>query len=220
MAAANYEFLYQKNDPSTISVLDMSQVDDVATKTNNLALAINTAPDPIKENIWILLASPHSNLQRYDDGQDNNDINDPGDILADLYHSAELIQHLQDVQPEVDLLLSTKDDFVIYEKNWPPNTGPYSKSNGVSIAFPTKPSSFYDGEWIEFAQGADWSFVSNSSTDKLSRDSGFYWGPMVSDLVMTYNPDGPDQSEPPDLVPPGNPDSDSDYKIYLPILLK
>lgn len=86
----------------------------------------------------------------------------------------------------------------------------------MTISLPIFPISFYDGEWIDFAQGADWSFLTNSNAMDITREVELHWGPMVSEMVMLFNPDGPDQSEPPDLVAPL---STLEYN-YLPLMLK
>jgi hypothetical protein len=84
----------------------------------------------------------------------------------------------------------------------------------VSIALPLNPISFYDGEWLEFAAGADWSFV-NPGTQASIKVDGFNWGPMVSDLIAQNNPQGEDDPLPPDPLP-----LIVNYSIYLPILIR
>lgn len=206
--------------PSSISVIDMSQINDVALKAHGLALAITKTST--KEELWNTLASSNSILQRFDDSSDDNEVNDPGDILVDLYHFAQLIRDNPTVQAEADLLLETQGNLILWDRAW--NGYPkdstafmdYSNANGISIAFPTSPSSFYNGEWLEFAQGADWSFTTNSNETVVFRSGEFYWGPMISEMVRLHNPDGPDQSEPPDLVAPM---STLKYN-YLPFIAK
>ncbi len=196
---SNYD-QFPINTPSTISVMDMFYFDEAVAKTHNLAWAILNTDNQTKTDIWNILTSTNSVLQRYDDASDQNNVNDPGDILVDLYHIADIIKHIQPVKLEAEQLLATKNNLIVFEKNWSTSTRDYTNSNGITIAFPTKPTSFYSGDWVEFAQGADWSSLTSSSINQLSREGSFYWGPMISEFVMTFNPNELDQSTPPKLV--------------------
>lgn len=76
----------------------------------------------------------------------------------------------------------------------------HDNSRGVSIALPVNPISFYDEEWLDFASGADWSFVI-PGRQTSTQVEGYYWGPMVSDLIFKNNSEDEDEPLPPDLLP-------------------
>lgn len=205
-----YSQYFNYHSPSTISVIDMSYVNDMFQKTNDLALAIKQSSLSTKIGLWENLDTIF--LQRFDedlDGIDNSD------RLADLFHFASLVQSYPELSSSAQALLGLEDDFVIYDRGWSGiwSDGVYwnhDNARGVSISLPLNPISFYDGEWLEFAEGADWSFVNPGSSSVMTTE-GFNWGSMVSDLVYVNNPLGEDDPLPPELLAPL-----LEFKVYLP----
>ncbi len=221
----HYDYDYLKNGeytmPSTVSVADMSQLNLVVEKTNGFALAIRNAPLETKFEIWLTISTPPSVLQRYEE----NGV--PGitlaDKLVDLYDLAELIRVYPEIQTAADALLETKDSFIIFNEFWSGFDGDsywdHENSNGVTITLPMNPISFYGGDWLEFAEGTDWTFIFPAKDQESARTSPMEWGPMVSDLVMLYNPDGTDQPFPPNPIEPGIGEYPF-YDIYLPLIIR
>ena len=206
------------NTPSTISVINMDYLDEMFLATNALALDIKEAPLNVKYDLWNLL--DYTVLQRF---HERGSIKiDNEDRLADLFHFASLVEQFPDLSPAAQTLLNLENDFVVdnrfwsgmYEEEDEKAVWDYSNARGVSIALPLNPISFYDGEWLEFAAGADWSFV-NPGTQASIKVDGFNWGPMVSDLIAQNNPQGEDDPLPPDPLP-----LIVNYSIYLPILIR
>jgi len=215
MAESYYISLARPSNPSTISVVDMRYLHDMFDRTNNLALAIKMAPIEIKTNLWGLL--DHSIVQRFDEGIlpgiDNFD------RFADLFHFASLTNYFPELSFAAQALLSTENNFVLYNRAWS-GTRPkgtywnHDNARGVSIALPLNPISFYKGEWLDFASGADWSFVS-PSTQSFPQMADYNWGPMVSDLISLNNPEGVDEPTPPEPVP-----MLVHYEIFIPMILR
>jgi len=205
-----------KRKPSTVSVVDMAFVETVALKASALASAVRNNWSTVGPQFWKIMTS--ENLQRFDSQGDL--IIDLTDILADLYHLAELTKVIPQLETQSLDLLSTKDSYVIYNRSW---GGIFNYDNkeyywnhhngfGVTIALPTSPASFYWGGWLDFAEGANW--IGIAAINEPS-SVGLEWGAMVSELVSEYNPSGPDQSTPPSLVAPLY-----SYSIYLPAILR
>lgn len=215
MAESYFNFRNNAEHPSSISVVDMAYINEMFVKTNDLALAIKQAPISTKLSLWYFLDA--SVLQRFDerepDGIDN------ADRLADLFQFADLVDYFPELLPAAQALLGIEDQFVIYDQAWsgsPKENVEWKHINarGVSIALPLNPMSFYDGEWLDFAAGADWSFTTPTVQASIQVE-GYNWGPMVSELIAQNNPEGKDDPLPPDplslLVR---------YEIYLPMLTR
>jgi len=214
MAESYYSFRNRGYTPSTVSVINMAYLDEMFVATNALALAIQEAPLAVKIDIWNLL--DHTVLQRFHE-RGSIEINNV-DRLADLFHFAALVNYFPELSPAAQTLLNLQNDFVVYNRAW---SGVweqaiwlYNNAKGVSIALPLNPASFYDGEWLEFAAGADWSFVNPGAQASIKVD-GYNWGPMVSDLIAQNNPQGEDDPLPPEPLP-----LLISYGIYLPILIR
>lgn len=214
MAKSYYSFRYRGYTPSTVSVINMAYLDEMFVATNALALAIQESPLAVKIDIWNLL--DYTVLQRFHE-RGSIEINNV-DRLADLFHFAALVNYFPEVSPAAQTLLNLQNDFVVYNRAW---SGVweqaiwlYNNAKGVSIALPLDPASFYDGEWLEFAAGADWSFVNPGAQSSVKVD-GYNWGPMVSDLIAQNNPQGEDDPLPPEPLP-----LLISYGIYLPILVR
>ena len=214
MAESYYSFRNRGYTPSTVSVINMAYLDEMFVATNALALAIQEAPLAVKIDIWNLL--DHTVLQRFHE-RGSIEINNV-DRLADLFHFAALVNYFPELSPAAQTLLNLQNDFVVYNRAW---SGVweqaiwlYNNAKGVSIALPLNPASFYDGEWLEFAAGADWSFVNPGAQASIKVD-GYNWGPMVSDLIAQNNPQDEDDPLPPEPLP-----LLISYGIYLPILIR
>jgi|GEM_PF-4130357 hypothetical protein len=141
------------------------------------------------------------------------------DRLADLFHFASLVNDFEQISPTAQSLLNLKDSFVIFNAAWSgyvPGGAEWNHENaqGVSISLPRNPISFYTGDWLEFGSGADWSFV-NPKMQSSTAIEGYNWGPMISDLVRLYNPDGEDDPLPPDPLP-----LIPIYGVLIPMLFK
>jgi hypothetical protein len=159
-------------------------------------------------------------LQRF---QESNTFTvDNNDRLADLYHFALLMEGLgeTEIATAATNLLSSLDNYILFNKAWSGNVirdgqtygWNHSNSYGVSIALPRNRMSFYTGDWLDLAQGANWQ-SSLSSMSIMSDENE--WGPFVSELVMNYNPSSPDDPNPPDPISPM-----VQYQIYLPMITK
>jgi formylglycine-generating enzyme required for sulfatase activity len=227
MAMTYYEYINNLNygEPTTVSVIDMSFTEEVTEKLNELALAIKNGSETTKNTVWLMSISESFDLQRFDQDYDEDDpdsdlINDSSDPLADMYHWVQLIRDDPAIQSECDIFLDTQDKFIVHNES---SSGEfsfvlgyvdYSNSHGVSIFLPTESSSFYDGEWLDFAEGADWSFATIASRSETSELSGMNWGPLISELVMLNNPEAPDHPDPPELVAPIT----LPTRIFLPLI--
>ena len=214
--AESYDGLRNSGEtPSTISVVDMGYLDEVFVATNNLAKTILEAPSDLKTNLWGVLG--HTSLQRFDERFPNG-INDD-DRLADLFDFADLARSFDELSIAAQALIDLQNNFVIDNRAWSGeyyDGAPWAHDNasGVSIAMPLSPMLFYDGAWLEFATGADWTFT-GAVTQPPTVVEGFNWGPMVSDLVELNNADGEDDVNPPELAP-----LLGWYRAYLPLVLK
>ncbi len=217
MAESYYnQFGENEDKPSTISVTNMAYIYDMFVKTNDLALAIKNAPLDVKLSLWYLLDA--SILQRFDEDNPIDGICN-SDRFGDLFHFASLVDYYSELSPYAQALLNLEGQFVVYDKAWSgsPVEGvewQHYNARGVSIALPRDPISFYDGEWIEFANGADWSFA-NPGIQSVTTVDGFNWGPMVSDLIFINNPQGEDDPLPPDPLP-----LLIQYNFYIPLILR
>ena len=215
MAESYFESYNSEETPSTISVLSMAFLQEMFNATNNLALAIKNASLQTKYDVWWYLGD--SVVQRFDERFPDGI--SALDRLADIFHFSLLVNNLPELSIAATALLDLEDDFVIFNRAWSGEKfddhvyWDHSNARGVSISLPMNPISFYDGEWLDLATGADWSFVNPNAQSSIQTD-GYNWGPMISDLVFLNNPDGDDDPLPPDLVAPG-----ILYSIYLPIVI-
>lgn len=219
IAQSYYKDYDSPRTPSTISVVDMSYINDMSQLTHELAASIREAPRSVKDEVWNL--TDYEVLQRFD--MEPNGINNE-DQLADLFHFVSLLQNMDEFRTPAMNLLNLEDDFVIFNRAW---SGfftfnkkeciwAHSNARGVSIELPREKKSFYNGDWIKFGTGANWDY-GNYSKAAVSEVEGYDWGPMISELVYLYNPDSEDQPNPPDPVPLL---IIEEYPIYLPLILR
>jgi len=221
IADSYYMTVKPANAPSNISVFDMSRIDNVAIKTSNLSDFIRSHPEKM-DYVWAITES--GIVQRFD-STGNGEINDR-DYLADLYDFALHLGVDQEFKPVTEELISVLNEFIIFNESWngiitvDDKTITYilNDSYGVSIGLPRSRISFYNPDWLDFAVGADW-IISPTSTSlsDIKTEPELSWGAFISDMVLTYNPEEPDQPEPSPLVSPITLDF---KKLFLPILLK
>ncbi|MFC2036403.1 clostripain-related cysteine peptidase [Chloroflexota bacterium] len=210
-----------QTNPSTISAVRLSDVEMVATATSELAGAIRQHWTSMAVYAWALTEA--SVLQRFDENLDLMITN--SDRLADLHHFAQLVAQLPepDVQDAANSLLGSLDDYTVYNDarsglvRYRGQSGfwDHTDAMGISVAVPRDRMSFYTFEWLDFAQGANWT-LGMTGSGKSTADNGVEWGPLLVSLVGQFNPDAPGTSEPPD---PG-PFLVSGWKMYLPIVLR
>jgi len=197
-----FNYISSNTIPSNISVVDISIIEDVAAKTSTLA-------DEIRSK-WYLAPliweySDYRNLQRFD--SNGNNIIDNDDLLADLYDFANLLSSREEFHDDSTELMNSIDNYVIYNKAISgqfldgDNVRTYNleNSHGVSIGLPRTKISFYNGDWLDFATGANW-IISPLSIPSSTKNPDLSWGNFVSDFVLEFNPDEPDMSSPPPLI--------------------
>jgi formylglycine-generating enzyme required for sulfatase activity len=219
IANSYYDSLAITNFPSTVSVANMSAFNTFANSVNNFAMDIFNSDKSLKDQIWQVIN--RDDLQRIHERAPDG--NDKKDLLADLYHFVILTSAYSDINQSLTSdILYTHEDFIIYDEYlngfFKGVFFDYSDTWGISINLPINKTSFYNGEFLEFANGADW-VGTIPDYDGLSRSTtGLFWGPMISDFVMTYNPDSTDQSYPPDLLPLVF--IDNNFYLFLPLFTK
>jgi hypothetical protein len=164
-------------------------------------------------------------LQRFDDNGDCR-IED-SDEAADLYHFAQLVAQLSepDAQAAANDLLAVLDGYIVYNDEW---SGPvkakkcqgswnHDHAYGVSVTVPRSVHPlFYTSNWLDFAEGADWTAIRAAPSNLDAPENAFEWGPLLVDLMSEFNPDAPDVAEPPDPLPPLVPV----WPTYLPVVVR
>jgi len=207
-----------KVEPSNISVVDMSKIDNVAAKTSVLADVIRANWLTTSFFVWGITDS--SSLQRFDSSGDY--VIDNYDVLADLYDFAWQVKGEPKFVSAANDVMAAVNEYVIYNKTWSgsfevngvPHQYYLNDSHGVSIGLPRSRISFYSPTWLDFAEGADW-VISPWSVEGIQiNTTGLNWGAFVSDLVKEYNPTAPDSPNPPDLVSPLTIDTPIITNIY------
>ena len=202
--------------PLTISVANLEHINEMKFATDALAASFNG-----KMQIWLsTIQSIWELTQRFSEDDGYNI--DQEDELLDLYHFAYLVTvHIDD--PEIRaaavelmnvirMLVPTNSEYHQSGKY-----GDYQwnlhNSNGVSIFSPFSPFSFYTADWLDFAEGADWTFAlaSGEAADEITN-----WGSFVSTYVMETNPTAPDDPNPPPLLPPIR----TEFFTYLPVITR
>ncbi len=153
---------YNQGDEATLSAIDLSKIDNLKTKVDNLATDLKnglkndngTLRDKLTTNIF-------ESVQRFDDvGNDGISYND--DSYADLYHLASLIANeLPNYKVDTQAVMNAVSNAVIADNN----TGsPVANAFGISIWFP-KPSIYSTTDWnwywnhyaeLSFAKDSQW----------------------------------------------------------------
>jgi len=198
----------------TMSVADMSQIDNLVQTINVMAGLISADMDGNTDELNTVL----SQVQRFDNNFPTGIINDQ-DQYIDLFDFARLIQD-QFQDPAIRQSAQAVMDAVIAYA--PPSYGRHAtgqgvdNSHGVSIFFPTNRSSFYNVDNYSFAVGAIWIPGQQSHKAQISEDPPtVLWGPFLVEYINITNPDGEDNSTPPPLIP-----KPIIQTIHLPIIIK
>jgi hypothetical protein len=201
--------------PSSVSVVKLSEVENVATKASALAGLIKSRMSSLK-GILTTFYDP-SVLQHFMshwsilDGGDNEISRD--DEYVDLKDFAEQVEariSQSDIQDAARQLKAAIDSYVVYDKHWngwtPKNHyWSHAKAHGVSIFFP-KPGwfrSFYNVDWLDFATGTNWHTVASSESVSATSETTIEWGPMLVEFINQTTPNAPDDPTPPPLLGPG-----------------
>ncbi len=221
IAEAAYQEYRSPQWPSTVSLVRLSNVDAVAQKAGILGGAIHNHIFDLGIAIWAITDA--SVLQRFEENGDFQIDND--DRVIDLYHFAELIGGLS--EPDLTMaayeLMNELNEYVLYNQHWSGTAQEgglsgvwnHDHANGVSAVLPRNRISFYTGDWLDFADGTVWGLGPRIGAIH-SVDEVFEWGPMIVDLVNTFNPDAPDEPLPPDPVAPLS----SLKWIFLPTVMR
>jgi hypothetical protein len=118
-----------------------------------------------------------------------------GDNYVDLYDfAARVKQKIPALSPQADAVTSAIDAYTLRRAR-----NGYAGGHGVSIYFPTNPSSFYSPNNNAFAVGADWK-ASESELGAAETAAGT-WGQRLVSYIHSTNPNGADVSTPPDPIP-------------------
>ena len=209
--AVAYNDQYNRDGQSrTISVGDMSKIEQVAQSTNAFSSAIRSHRVDLGIAIWGIITG--NIVQRFE--MNDDDIIDENDILADLYHFAQLIGWLgeSDLTTAANNLITAIDEYIVYNSAW--SQGPWDHDNayGLSIILTQVPACYYTSDWFDFAGDVSW--FCDQDSQMIEQENG-EWGQMLSDLILDNNPDPQQQFDAPPLIP-----LDIQNNIYLPLLTK
>lgn len=201
MAKEYYAYIQSFKLPSTISVVRLPDVVNVAINANNLAYHMRNHDPSTGLVIWDIILK---RVQRFDADLNNTDSLDP---LADLKHLAIMLEAISDenIASAAASLRIALDEYVLYHRHvsgtWGGQVYNYDNSYGVSIAVPIDKFLFYDYSWLEFAGlQSGWGTPPSQSTMynlEYIDPNYLYWGGFVSDMVNLYNPQAIIVSEPP-----------------------
>lgn len=195
----------------TISVVDLSRINDLINAVNNLALYLKAHMASYSSQ----LSLARNDSQKFD--YDDNKIINPNDQYVDLYDLAANIKK-EITDPTVQELAQAVMDT---EKSYGPlsmaKSGYYdgrywnlSGSHGVSIFFPSGyyREPYYNGSNLDFAANTTWlnSIVLRNAPNMLvTSESTPEWGTMLVEYVKVVNPNALDDPNPPDLAAPLTP---------------
>lgn len=211
MAEAYYLQYNNTGLQRTISVGDISNVISVAERTNEFASVISSYG--LGQNIWQIITGDL--VQRFDDDNDGSGI-DTDDILADLYHFAQLVGGLGDLSltTAANNLMTAIDEYIIYDPDWTGNDfWDYSNAHGLSILLTKDPACYYNTSSFDFAGAPSW--YCDQGMQTINQGAG-EWGQMLSDLITEFNPNPQPQFEPPPLVP-----LDTSFpNVFLPLIVR
>ena len=88
----------------------------------------------------------------------------------------------------------------------------FDNVHGVSIWFPKNSSSFYRGQFLQFAEDTQW----ETPTPTQLGQGGPAWGSFLVQFIKATNPNGEDISQPPPLLPK----EPIGIYLYLPLILR
>jgi hypothetical protein len=200
------------NKAYTISAADISQLSSLVTATNNLAQLLNSHMNTFSNT----LTSIRSAVQRFDNAEPINVINS-SDQYIDLYHFAQLVKANitdNDIKTAALAVMTAVDDnFIINEHHQTKSGTTVGNSHGVSIFFPATPSSFYNGNNLDFAGDTNWL---GSTSSSVTAQAVIDWGPMLVSYFKVAQPGGADNPTPPKPIARQN----ESQAVYLPIIIK
>jgi hypothetical protein len=217
--AQNYVLRHANHaTPSTVSVARLADASDVASKASALASLLRQMP-----NFKSVLDNIRPDVQHFEENGDDEITGADG--LVDLYHFAHLVESRvsdSNVQNAAQQLKTAIENYVIFNDAWSGSVNghywSHNNSYGVSVFFPppNQRQSFYSGDWLDFATGANWNNRSQSTNQiTQSADDTIEWGPMLVDYVLQTDPDASDNPNPPDLLAPLIAPS----TVYLPLVM-
>jgi len=218
-----YQFMFtpEGRNPSTISVIKLSEITDVAVAASDLAGLLKNRMGTVKtalNSIW-------EDVQRFDESWPQ-EIN-TADRAADLYHFASLVSQRisdADIQGAAWNLMNKISAAVLFNEAWSgyPNGGNaywyHGDAHGISVFLPSgKKQCYYTGDWLDFAYGTDWGCHGATSIIGSSLNIGtpFEWGPMMVEYFNQTNPSAPEELNPPEPVP-----LLTSHNVYLPLVLR
>jgi hypothetical protein len=212
--------------PGTVSVMDLSEVNNLKTKTSTLASLLKGRMGELHK----IIKGIKSEVQYFDSKYDGK-LNEK-DELVDLYHFAELVEarvEISEIKQAATELKSAINGFVVGEHtyHWSGTAtikGNYHEyyledSHGVSIFFPNYSRSFYKESWLDFAAGTVWDLPVSGNMENRAGDltaEVIEWGPMLVEYVRESNPGHADDPNPPPLQSL----LDNLTFTYLPIIQK
>jgi hypothetical protein len=218
LAAAYSNEMIANNTEYTISVADLSQLDNLVTATNQFGAVLAENMDSISDNITAVATV----VQRFD--EDGDSIISISDEYMDLYEFAFLTGiALPDELPIIEKAEAVKfavNNYIMYEKHTSSAGKILNDSHGVSIFFPATSSSYYNGDNYEFALGADWTLPNagaSLSTTMVESTPG--WGSFLSDYFHFTQPGGPDNPTPPLPITKTQLEPTT-FSIFLPLTSK
>lgn len=220
------KFTTQGKTPSTISVLDLSKITDVAVAASDLAGLLKNRMSTVKSTlngIW-------QDVQRFDE-RGGPEITTE-DRAADLYHFASLVRQRitdTDIQDAAQNLMNKISNAVLFNESWsgyPGGGNVYwyhgdaGEAQGISAFLPaSKRECYYNGDWLDFASGTDWGCQGTTSisgaSDSQAAATTFEWGPMLVEYLNQTNPSAPENWELPEPVP-----MLTFYQVHLPLVLR
>jgi hypothetical protein len=181
----------------TLSAVDMAELDDLVTATNDLAGSLEANIATYGTQIQTSrLATIRYWWTSY----------------IDLYDFADHIDaNITDatIRADAQAVKSAVGEYVLAERH----STNQADSHGVSIFFPSDSSSFYNPTRYDFAVGATWPGAIFSPGPEFALDAE-NWGALLTHYIQTF-PGGPDVSEPPAPVSPQVPE-----ELFLPVLIR
>ena len=225
--AYQWKFTPQGRTPSTISVIKLSEITDVAVAASDLAGLLKNRMGTVKtalNSIW-------EDVQRFDESWPQWEIN-TADRAADLYHFASLVSQRisdADIQGAAWNLMNKISAAVLFNEAWSgyPSGGGnaywyHGDAHGISVFLPSgKKQCYYTGDWLDFAYGTDWGCQGATSIVGSSWITGtpFEWGPMLVEYFNQTNPSAPEELNPPEPVPLLT-YHNVYLNVYLPLVLR
>ena len=196
----------------------------LAQRSSDLAHALRSHLVEIFPAMVQVRNSP--DLQHYD--TDGGQITS-ADPQVDLYDLALLIEGQmtqEDIRTAAANVMSAVNATVLFHDQW---NGTHTKdsashvwhhddSHGVAIWFPPPLtlSTYYTGEWLDFASGTNWQGTGLTGA-VMTDEPELEWGQFLADFTLAVTPDAPTDPNPPEMLPLGYaPAAD----VYLPIVVK